>query len=369
MIYVHIPFCHRKCSYCAFYSVVVSAQLEPFTAAMCREIEQREWHGGVVRTVYFGGGTPSLLPIDNLAAIVGALRNRFDLSSVEEATIECNPEDLTPQYLKALLELNIFNRLSIGIQSFSNFDLKTLNRRHTAEQAIEAVENAAHAGFSNISIDLIYGLPGATTEDWQHNLEIVSKLPSAVKHISAYSLTVEENTILSRQISAGKVAVAAEEVVVEQYNVLTQWAEANGFAQYEVSNFAKAGYHSRHNSRYWTREPYIGFGPSAHSFDGYCRRWNTANLKDYVSTPQGADVPHGSEILSEADAYNELVITSLRTTAGICKNKIPLEYRQHLCKTIKPFINSGLIRETSSCFEPTAAGLLHADGIAVDLMV
>lgn len=368
MIYIHIPFCHRKCTYCAFYSVVSTAHLNEYLNALCREIEVREWPNQPIRTLYFGGGTPSLLSPSQLRQVVDALRRRFDLSQIEEATLECNPEDLTPEYIKALLELKLFNRLSIGIQSFNDNDLRTLNRRHSAAMAFEAVCNATEAGFDNISIDLIYGLPSQDIDGWQRNLDAVATLPKAVKHLSAYSLTVEPGTILSRQIEIGKVKPTSETTLIEQYNTLCNWALDNGFEQYEISNFARPVFHSRHNSRYWTREPYLGLGASAHSFDGNSRRWNTADIAKYIDSLANGDAEHGSETLTDTDAYNELVITSLRTTAGIPKASVDPKFYRHLTNAIKPFIANGLIRETSSGFEPTASGLLQADGIAASLM-
>ena len=368
MIYVHIPYCHRKCTYCAFYSVVSIAHLEDYLNALCREIEVREWPDQPIRTLYFGGGTPSLLSPAQLGKVVDALRRRFDLSQIEEATLECNPEDLTPEYLKVLLELRLFNRLSIGIQSFNDEDLRTLNRRHSAVMAFDAVRNAAEAGFDNISIDLIYGLPSQDIAEWQRNLEAVVTLPKAVKHLSAYSLTVEPGTILSRQIEIGKVKPTSETTLIDQYNALCKWALDNGFEQYEISNFARPGFRSRHNSRYWTREPYLGLGASAHSFDGSSRRWNTADIAKYIGSLANGDAEHGSETLTDTDAYNELVMTSLRTTAGIQTNSVAPQFSQHLANAVKPFIANGLIRETPSSFEPTASGLLQADGIAASLM-
>jgi len=365
VLYLHIPFCHRKCTYCAFYSAVTSASKQPYVDALCRELALRcgeQPHP--LRTVYFGGGTPSILSLDQLRQLVDTIARCFDLSRLQEATLEANPEDLTPEYLRGLQELHFFNRLSIGVQSFFDDDLRLLNRRHSAQQSLRAVQAAAAAGFDNLSIDLIYGLPGQTLARWQANLDQLANLP--VSHLSAYALTVEEDTILHRQVAQGRVTPADEEEVLAHYRALLQWTQQAGFEQYEISNFCRPGCRSRHNSRYWDRTPYLGVGAAAHSFSGNCRRWNVADIRQYVAS--AGDPPHEVEHLTPTDAYNELVMTSLRTVEGIAKERVEPPFLDHLSHAIARFVVAGLILETPTHFRPTPAGLLQADGMAADLM-
>ncbi len=351
MIYVHVPFCHRKCTYCAFYSRVPSehCSVSSYVDTLLNEMDRRrDEQAHPIRTIYFGGGTPSLLPIDQLARIVEGVRSCFDLSRVQEVTIEANPEDLTTDYLHGLASLNFFNRLSIGIQSLDDGMLRLLNRRHTARQAIDAIANARAAGFHNISVDFIYGLPQAPE---------LPDILEGVTHVSAYALTVEPGTALAVQVGQGRVTLPDEEEVVRQYHALHDSLVAQGFEQYEVSNFARQGFRSRHNSRYWDRTPYLGLGPGAHSYDGKHRMWNN---------PDGTV---GSETLTEADAYNELLMTALRTTDGLALSAVPERQRERLHRGMQPYIDCGWIISTDNRYVPTAEGLLHADGIAAALFI
>ncbi len=368
MIYIHIPFCHRKCSYCAFYSKVTGDQgtVEAYVGALRRELQlRRHAMEGPVKTLYFGGGTPSLLTPGQLRQIVDTLRDNYDLTALEECTLEANPEDLTPAYLAVLGDMGIFNRISIGIQSFRDEELRLLNRRHSAAQAREAVENAAKAGFGNISIDLIYSIPGQSAETWEETLEQAAELP--IKHLSAYALTVEPGTILERQIAQGRVAAVDDDMAVEHYRMLRQWTQDQGFEQYEISNFARQGYRSRHNSRYWNRTPYLGVGASAHSFDGEYRRWNVADVQEYCTLSATGRVPHEEEQLTLRDAHNEYLMTALRTVEGIDKSQVLRPFAKDLDAKIKKYIAAGLLLDTPTHYRPTEAGLLHADGIAAEL--
>ncbi len=356
MIYVHVPFCHRKCTYCAFYSRVESGEwrVENYVEALLREMEERRGEQAhPVKTVYFGGGTPSILPIEQLGRIVEGLNRCFDLSQVEEMTLEANPEDLTPEYLVALRHLG-FNRLSIGVQSLDDRVLRMLNRRHTVAQALAAVENAHAAGFDNISVDFIYGILDNLEE--LVNLEKLDFLDK-VTHVSAYALTVEPGTALAVQVEQGRVVLPGEEEVVRQYHALHRQLAEAGFRQYEVSNYARPGYESRHNSRYWDRTPYLGLGPGAHSFDGLRRRWNN---------PDGTV---GEERLTEADAYNELLMTSLRTVRGLPLAAVPEAQKERLHRGMQPYIECGWIILQDNRYVPTEEGLLHADGMAAALFI
>ena len=357
MIYIHVPFCHRKCTYCAFFSRVESGKwkVDSYVDSLLVEMEQRSGEQAhPVRTVYFGGGTPSILPLAQLARIVEGLHRCFDLSRLEEMTLEANPEDLTPDYLAGLRRLG-FDRLSIGVQSLDDDVLRLIGRRHTAAQALDAVENARRAGFGNISVDFIFGI-----------VPIVPIVPIApiVNHVSAYALTVEPGTALAVQVERGRVSLPDEDEVVRQYHALHRQLEAAGFRQYEVSNYARPGYESRHNSRYWDRTPYLGLGPGAHSFTlsdggstsvarGGKRRWNN---------PDGT---WAEETLTETDAYNELLMTSLRTVRGLPVAALRTDTIQQL----QPYLDCNWLVFRDGCYSPTPEGLLHADGMAAALFV
>ena len=332
--------------------------------ALCRELEQRSHEAtGKVRTLYVGGGTPTILTIDQIGQIVDAVRSNYDIAELEEATIEANPEDLTREYLQGLRGLGFFNRISIGVQSLRDEDLRLLNRRHSAKQAIDAVEASYDAGYTNISVDLIYGIPGLTEDAWRANLEHVGMLP--VSHFSAYALTVEEGTILSRQIETGRVPAMDEDTMLRHYEILTEWAASKGLEHYEVSNFCRSGFRSKHNSRYWDRTPYVGVGASAHSFDGLHRRWNVSDVAQYVERMNKGDVYYDGETLSAADACNEYVMTALRTSDGIEKAKASSLDADKM----QGFVEAGWVEETDTHWRPTKQGLLHADGMAAELFV
>ena len=350
MIYIHVPFCHRKCTYCAFYSVRSSEfGVRSYVDTLLREMEERKGEQAhPIKTVYFGGGTPSILPVSELERIVEGLYRCFDLSHLEEMTLEANPEDLTLDYLSALRRLG-FNRLSIGVQSLDDKVLRMLNRRHTAQQAIQAVAEARSAGFENISVDFIYGI--LENLEGLENLVILEN----VTHVSAYALTVEPGTALAVQVEQGRVVLPDEEAVVWQYHALHEQLTRAGFEQYEVSNYARPGYESKHNSRYWDRTPYLGLGPAAHSFDGQHRLWNN---------PDGT---FEQETLTPVDAYNELLMTSLRTVRGLPLAAVPEGQKERLLRGMQPYMDCGWIVLKDNCFCPTTEGLLHADGMAAAL--
>lgn len=374
MIYIHIPYCHHKCTYCAFYSNAGRREeQQAYVEAVCEELRQRsgEQSDHPIRTIYFGGGTPTLLPVELLSKIVSTLRNLFDLTQLEEATIEANPENLTSEYLEGLAGLRFFNRISIGIQSFNASDLRTFNRAHTPTQAFDAIRNALLAGFQNISADLIYGIPGQLISTWKDNLKQIFSLP--VTHLSCYALSLEPQSILWRQVATGKISMPDEEDVLEAYELLLQEAKANDFAQYEISNFCKTGMQSRHNSRYWNRTPYLGIGAAAHSFDGKCRRWNVADTRHYIHSISNNESYYESERLTEIQSFNEYIMTALRTTAGIDKSALPPIAAQIFDKQFRPAVEQqiqlGLLTESATHIIPTHDGLLQADGIATKLMV
>ena len=324
-----------------------------------------------LRTVYIGGGTPSLLSLPQLRRVVDAIRSNYDLSRLCEATIEANPENLTPQYLEGLSAMGLFNRLSVGVQSFSDMELRLLNRVHNSRQALSALRAASKAGFDNISVDLMFGLPNQTLPDWRQNLDLLAECMDrcAIKHLSSYELSVEPGTMLERQIAMGRVRMPDEETVASQYEFLQQWCERNGFQQYEVSNYCREGFRSVHNSRYWNRTPYIGIGAAAHSFDGKSRRWNDANIDAYIEGASKGMVPHGEEMLTKCDACNEYIMTALRTVEGVDKSKIPDEFMEYVAQRSKSFVDAGLLVDEQGWLRPTKRGLLHADGMAAELFV
>lgn len=358
MIYIHVPFCHRKCSYCAFYSKPLrgGGGVGFYVDALLDEMERRKGEQAhTIKTVYFGGGTPSILPLEMLSRIVDGLHRCFDLSAIEEMTVEANPEDLSPGYLEGLRRMG-FDRLSIGVQSLDDGMLRLLNRRHTARQAIETIENAHRAGFGNISVDFIYGLP--VDVNLNLNLDLNPAFDfQLVNHVSAYALTVEPGTALAVQVEQGRVVLPGDDEVVRQYHALYKRLESEGFRQYEVSNYARPGCESKHNSRYWDRTPYLGLGPGAHSFDGRHRKWNN---------PDGTV---GEETLGEADAYNELLMTALRTVRGLDLALVPERQIERLHRLMQPYVDCGWIAFEGNSCRPTVEGLLHADGMAAALFV
>ena len=369
VIYVHIPYCSRKCSYCGFYSKVASGDRQAYVDALCKEIQMRAgdiWpHPHEVQTIYFGGGTPTLLSIAQLEQIVEQLHRSFNLSTMQEFTIEANPECLTKEYVDGLRTMGAFNRISIGVQSFADNDLRLLKRRHSGQEAREAIENVQERGYRNISVDLIYGIPGQTRDTWLQNLAVVAQ--SGIQHLSCYALTVEPGTILERQLQMGRTTLPDEETVIERYKTLLQWSGENGYTQYEVSNFCRGKYRSRHNSRYWNRTPYLGIGAAAHSFDGRLRRWNVADTSRYIEGVTTGKQYFESEQLNETNAVNEYIMTALRTTDGIDMQHVAEAYRTPLTQRMSKFVHNGLLTTTAVGFSPTTEGLLHADGMAAEL--
>lgn len=377
MLYIHIPFCHRKCSYCAFYSKVTKADTQPYINALCKEIYTRSkvdcavGYGSKLHTVYFGGGTPSMLSVNQLGQIIETIRKCYNLSELEEATLECNPEDITDEFLHQLCGFDFFNRLSLGVQTLNDDFLKMLNRRHLSQQAFSAIQCIANAGIPHLSVDMIYGLPGQSVEMWTDDLDRLCDFSSfdAVDHLSAYALTIESDTMLEAQIANGSIQSPSDEIQVRQYEILLQKMKSMGFVQYEISNFERNNGYSRHNSRYWQRVPYLGIGASAHSFDGCSRRWNVADIQQYIHGVENMAPYFECECLSDRDAFNEYVMTSLRTTKGIDKNMVGSMFTHHLNDTIGKFIEKGWIIEADNSFKPTPEGLLMADGMAAELFV
>ncbi len=318
-----------------------------------------------ISTLYFGGGTPSQLDISDWKEIFDHLYSTFDLSKTSEITLEANPEDLTDEYILNLSQLH-FNRISIGIQSFLDSDLKSLNRRHNSERAIQAIRKCKQLGFDNISIDLMYGLPGQTLEQWKENLQIASSL--GVQHISSYHLIYEEDTALYRQLESGKIKPIDEDLSLEMFQTLIQSLKDAGFIHYEISNFALPGYISQHNSSYWKETPYLGLGPSAHSFDGHNRHYNPSSIKDYISDP----TKRSSEILSIDEQYNDLILISLRTSWGLNLSHLRSKYgddKYNYClEMAKPHIENKNLILKDNILKISDEGIFISDSIMSDLM-
>ena len=374
-IYIHVPFCESRCAYCDFYSTTLMRHRSAYVDTVCRELQLRlpELQGAPIETIYLGGGTPSTLTIEELSSILTSLRN-FYLSSfnfqLAEITLEANPDDLTEEYVQGLRTLP-FNRVSIGIQSFHDRTLRLVGRRHTAQEAIEAVHRCQRMGLTNISIDLMYGLPGETLDDWAYSLDQAIAL--SVPHISAYHLTYEEGTRLWRMKEQGIVSPIDEEHSIRAFELLREKLLTAGYEHYEISNFALPGYHSRHNSSYWQGIPYIGIGPGAHSYDGTNRRWNLSSLTDYIATPEGEDVPHEVEHLTTEERYDERIITELRTARGIDLTSLLADfgerYHAHCLRCATPYIHRGqLVHTAGNHLRLTPESIFISDAVMRDLL-
>lgn len=370
-IYLHIPFCKTRCSYCDFYSTVNQSVADDFVATLCLEIERRatELQGEVIETVYFGGGTPSQLHPTHFEQIFKALFSVYDIEPGAEITIEANPDDLSRNYLSQLRSLFV-NRLSIGIQSFDETELVSLNRRHTVRQAVDAVNNAQALGFDNISIDLMYGLPSQTLRLWRKNLNRACRL--GVQHISAYHLIYEEKTKLTRLLRKGKIDAVPEETGNRMFSMLMETLALAGFEHYEISNFAKNQLYSRHNTAYWQNRKYLGFGPAAHSYDGNSRSWNVSSVAQYVRKIRENRLNRRFEVLSVSEKYNEFILTGLRTKWGVnlieLGSKFGNEYQTYCLKMARPFIKNRLLKMEDDILKLTRDGIFISDGVMSELM-
>lgn len=370
-IYIHIPFCKTRCAYCDFYSTTQTSLRERYIQALCRELELRNGYlqGHHVHTVYFGGGTPSQLRPTDLERIFGLLYKVYGLEQCTEITLEANPDDLTDDYVAALARLP-FNRVSMGIQTFHAPTLRLLNRRHTAAQAVAAVNRLRRAGIRNISIDLIYGLPGETQERWEADLRQALSLD--VEHISAYLLTYEEGTPLYRMKQQGQVQEADEDSCLCFFTTLMDTLAANGYEHYEISNFCKPGFHSRHNSSYWQGTPYLGCGPSAHSYNGQTRSWNTPSIDRYLAGIDSGQPASDTERLSLHTRYNEYIMTRLRTRQGASLNTLRQDFGQSLTDyclhAAAQHLAANRLETTNGYLRLTRQGIFVSDDILSDLM-
>lgn len=371
-IYIHIPFCRQKCYYCDFYKTVNTTLTEPFIQALKTEILQRKNYlkNQLIETIYFGGGTPSVLKEKELADILEFLHLEFQISDDVEITFEANPDDLTSAYLKGIKNVGI-NRLSIGIQSFNDQLLKKMNRRHDASQAVDCVENAVKTGINNISVDLIYGLPGLAQKDWQASLQQVFQLP--VKHLSAYHLTYHEGTAFYTWLKKGTLKELKESESIIQFETLVEETRKHDFEQYEISNFAVDKIYSKHNTSYWMGKDYLGLGPSAHSFNGISRRWNVSHVESYIKALKNNQSYFETETLSANEKYNEYILTRIRTIWGVSAPEIKQIFGEekagNFLKNIQKYINTNLVIEKNEIFTLTEKGLFVSDKIMTDLMI
>ena len=367
-IYIHVPFCQGRCIYCDFYSTTEGEEWKSrYVDALLAELRMRrdELPLARVHSIYIGGGTPSQLPARALAAILSEVCRLFPVDSDAEVTVEANPDDVTPEWLAALSHTPV-NRLSMGVQSFDDALLRLIRRRHTAQQAVCAVEQAALHGISNVSIDLIYGLPTQTMEQWQ--ADVRQALALDVQHLSAYSLSYEEGTPLWRMLEQGRIEEADEELSLRMYEHLIDSTRAAGFTHYEISNFCRPGRHSQHNSAYWHGVPYLGFGPGAHSYDGMrTRRWNLSDLKGYVQAA-GSMPPHQSEVLTDDELYDETVMTRLRTSEGLSLDLLTAAYRAYCMAQAEPHLRAGRLEQAGSTIRLTRQGVFTSNDIISDLM-
>lgn len=368
-IYIHIPFCKQACHYCDFHFSTSMKKKEEMVLALAKEIQIRksEFEKETVETIYFGGGTPSVLSTEEIEFLIKEVYSNFKVAENPEITLEANPDDLSKDRIIELSKTPI-NRLSIGIQSFFEDDLIMMNRAHNSAEARKCLEVAIEY-FDNISIDLIYGIPGMSNEKWKQNIE--TALSFGIPHISSYALTVEPKTALNKLIQTGKITEPKDEVAQEHFLILVELLEANGFIHYELSNFGKENYFSKNNSAYWLGKKYIGIGPSAHSYNGISRSWNISNNPLYLKSIQENKLPNEIEILSLSDRYNEYIMTGLRTIWGVSLDKIEkdfgIDYLEHLKKQAQKFLDDNLLSVENNILKPTPKGKFLTDGIASDL--
>lgn len=371
-IYIHIPFCKTRCAYCDFYSTTHEAWKQQYVDAVCKELVQRKDYlkGETVNTIYLGGGTPSQLSIAQLNALFTTIKAHFTLNNHAEITIEVNPDDVSESYAEGLKQTPI-NRISMGIQTFNDSMLRSLFRRHTEQIARMATMRLKQNGYSNISIDLMYGLPNETIEQWENDLQQAIALN--VEHISAYHLTYEEGTPLHRMLQKGAINEVNEELSLTFFNMLIDALTKAGYQHYEISNFCKPGMHSRHNSAYWQSVPYLGCGAAAHSFDGTSRQWNVANLEAYINGIEQSKCVAEIEALDTPTRYNEYIMTGLRTSHGISFEEVTERFGQSFADTCKksatPHLESGKLIMDSHRIKLSREGIFVSDAIICDLMV
>ena len=370
-IYIHIPFCKQRCKYCAFYSSTLYNIKGEYANAVCKEVVMRKNYAGgeEINTIYFGGGTPSTLPIELLQQICDTIYTNHKVNKNAEVTIECNPDDLTPEFLDKLKKLP-FNRISMGIQSFDDTQLKRLGRRHNADKARQAVQNARIAGYNNISIDLMFALPGSTAQSWRNDLE--SAIALKPDHLSAYNLMYEEGTALYKSLMKGEFNELSEEENIEQFRMLIEKMKEAEYRHYEISNFAIPGKESRHNSSYWNDTIYIGCGAAAHSYNGVSREWNIADTKEYIKGIESGKRIYEIENLTEEEQYNDTILTRLRTADGIplewMKNRFCNKLNDYMQKAAEKQIAYGNLKNENGALSLTEKGIFISDAVIRELI-
>ena len=378
-IYIHIPFCKQACHYCDFHFSTSMKKKDEMVLALAKEIQMRknEFENDTIETIYFGGGTPSVLTTTEIQFLIDAVYENYTVSVNPEITLEANPDDLSKERIRELYKSPI-NRLSIGVQSFFEDDLQLMNRAHNSAEARKCLEEATKY-FDNISLDLIYGIPDPSqngeqakqmsNEKWKQNIE--TALSFGIPHISSYALTVEPKTALSKLIQTGKIAKPSDDLAQEHFTILVETLENNDFIHYELSNFGKENYFSKNNSAYWLGKKYIGIGPSAHSYDGISRSWNVSNNSVYLKSLEENKLPNEIEILSKTDRYNEYIMTGLRTIWGVSLDRISdefgSEYLEYLQKRAQKFLDDNLLSIDGNVLKATKKGKFLTDGIASDL--
>ena len=387
-LYIHIPFCASRCIYCGFYSTTHLDLRQRYVDAVCREMETHPFplpEGMGIDTVYLGGGTPSQLTIPQLRQLFIYINKVYSLPSIQggagggsEVTIEVNPDDVTAEYAEALPQLGI-NRVSMGAQTFDDARLRFLHRRHTAAQVPVAVQRLRDAGIHNISIDLMYGFPNETLADWQHDIDAVLALN--VEHLSAYCLMIEEGTPLAKMMRSGDCPSCEErsglqgdcplneELERQMYELLIDKLTAAGYEHYEISNFSKPGYRSRHNSSYWNDTPYVGLGAAAHSYDGHCRSWNVADIHQYIEAIERGELPSEQEEIDGDTHYNDRITVALRTSDGLDLTTLSDRHRHYCMKEAQRFLDDGLLQLCDNRLSLTRKGLFVSDYIMSSLIM
>ncbi|GAB6009968.1 radical SAM family heme chaperone HemW [Dysgonomonas reticulitermitis] len=370
-IYIHVPFCKTRCIYCDFYTRTDMSSKHDYVSAICREIELRKDYicDENVETIYFGGGTPSQLSKSDFDRIFDSIRHNFKVPENAEITMEANPDDLSDRYLQVIKELP-FNRLSIGIQSFDDKELLFLKRRHSSQKAKDAVKSTKSAGFDNISIDLMYGLPKQTLDIWNRNLD--EALALDIQHISSYHLIYEQGTRLYRLFKLGDVKPVDEDLSVEMFSAMIDRLSSSGFEHYEISNFAKNKLYSKHNSSYWSGKRYLGLGPAAHSFDGQNRAWNIPSISKYTEGIRSGKLPLEIEYLDENTRYNDFILTGTRTMWGVDLNELERLFgnqkKEYCLKNVRKYVNQGFVTQSDDKLKLSRKGIFISDGIMSDLM-
>jgi len=371
-LYLHIPFCKQACNYCNFHFSTTLRQKGAMVEALLKELELQQGYlqGEEIQSIYFGGGTPSLLEVGELEQIFEKINRIHKVTPDAEITLEANPDDLSPEKLRDLKNYTPVNRLSIGIQSFADVDLRWMNRAHTSTHARACLDDALAKGFHDLTIDLIYGAPTTPDEQWAENLRLAFEYE--IPHLSCYCLTVEDGTALGTFVRRGQQPPVDEDRAARQFEMLMESAAGKGYEHYEISNFALPGRYARHNTNYWRSESYLGIGPSAHSFDGISRQWNVANNAKYINQLCEGIVPFEREVLTPVQQYNEYVMTALRTMWGADLEKIRTmgeEFTKHFETQAQSFLASGVLEKDAQTFRLSRAGKLLADRVAMELFV